>query len=58
MAVFHNRHTKISKYIAKILLFLETGIVTCYFNVEIGLLVQNTKRYLKKLVFLMLSTDF
>ena len=36
---------------------LRDQFVACYFNVEIGLLVQNTKRYLKKLVFLMLSTD-
>ena len=57
MAVFHHRHTKINNYIAKIILFLEIGIVVCYFHIEIGLLVQNTERYLQKLVFLMLSTD-
>ena len=31
--------------------FLEIGIVACYFNVEIGLLVKNTKRYLQNLFF-------
>ena len=37
--------------------FLDIGIVECYFNIEIELLLQNTKIYIQKRVFLTLPTD-